>query len=171
MKTYGLRGTFNVNSGLFANRYNGVEKGQMTRDEALKLYVQEGIEVAIHGYQHISLAKVEPSFATFDVINDRKELECMFGKVIKGMAYANGSIHENAINILKTCGISYARTIDSTESFDLPETWLRMNPTCHHNNPKLMELVEQFLKGQEEEYFWDRKIRLFYLWGHSWEFD
>lgn len=82
MKTYGLRGTFNVNSGLFANRYNGVEKGQMTRDEALKLYVQEGKEVAIHGYQHISLAKVEPSFATFDVINDRKELECMFGIIL-----------------------------------------------------------------------------------------
>ncbi|MBQ7026227.1 MAG: polysaccharide deacetylase, partial [Peptococcaceae bacterium] len=42
--------------------------------------------------------------------------------------------------------------------------WLRLPATCHHNNSRLMELAEQFVAP-------DRKPKLFYLWGHSYEFE
>ncbi len=75
MKKNGLKGTFNVNGGLFSSEYKGVEKGRMTKQEALDLYLPNDMEVAIHGYKHLSLGFVEPALATYDVIEDRKELE------------------------------------------------------------------------------------------------
>ena len=45
-------------------------------------------------------------------------------------------------------------------------------PTAHHNNPKLKEYVEKFVSLREDKlYSASRFPRLFYLWGHSYEFD
>ena len=88
------------------------------------------------------------------------------------MAYANGSYNDDVVNILGCCGIEYSRTTVSTEKFDMPTDWLRLPATCHHKNPKLMELARQFVEIPESEgYFWRNKPRLFYVWGHSYEFD
>lgn len=170
MSKYGLKGTFNINGGMFGAEPT-VDKGRMTADEALKLYTESGNEVAVHGYKHLSLAEVDSAVAINDVIEDRKTLETLFGKVIKGMAYANGSYNDEVVQILKLCGISYSRTVVSTEKFDLPTDWLKLPATCHHNNPRLMELAKQFVEEEKESYYWRRKPRLFYLWGHSYEFD
>ena len=62
MQKYGLKGTFNINSGLFDDKYEGVEKGRMTVKEALELYNNSGMEVAVHGYKHFSLARVIKTF-------------------------------------------------------------------------------------------------------------
>ena len=46
-------------------------------------------------------------------------------------------------------------------------------PTAHHDNPALMEYADQFLSLQPDApnaYFATRIPRLFYLWGHSYEF-
>ena len=75
MQKYGLKGTFNINGGLFGDKYEGVEKGRMTKEEALDLYLPSGMEVAIHGYRHLSLSSVDTSLALDDVITDRKALE------------------------------------------------------------------------------------------------
>lgn len=171
MQKYGLKGTFNINGGLFGDKYEGVEKGRMTKEEALDLYLPSGMEVAIHGYRHLSLAAIDTSLALEDVITDRKTLENMFGKVIKGMAYANGSCSDEVVDLLEKSGVSYSRTTVSTEKFDLPSDWLRLPATCHHNNPKLMELAQEFVEQEEPWYYWSRKLQLFYLWGHSYEFD
>lgn len=171
MKKNGLKGTFNVNGGLFSSEYKGVEKGRMTKQEALDLYLPNDMEVAIHGYKHLSLGFVEPALATYDVIEDRKELEKTFGQIIKGMAYANGNTNDDVVDILKKSGVSYSRTTITTEKFDIPNDWLRLPTTCHHDNPRLMELAKQFVEMKEYYYFWGTKLQLFYLWGHSYEFD
>ena len=44
-------------------------------------------------------------------------------------------------------GVAYARTVKSTEKFDLPTDWLRLPATCHHNNPRLMELAKKFVEN------------------------
>ena len=88
------------------------------------------------------------------------------------MAYANGSYNDEVVKALECCGIEYSRTTVSTEKFDMPTDWLRLPATCHHRNPRLMELAHQFVEIPENEgYFWRNKPRLFYLWGHSYEFD
>lgn len=170
MKRHGLKGTFNINSGLFSDSYNGVEKGRMTKEECLDLYVASGMEVAIHGYRHISLTKVESALALNDIVTDRKELEKMFGRVVTGMAYAFGTFNDDIVSFIGKAGVNYARTTISTEKFDIPSDWLRLPTTCHHNNPRLMELAKEFVESTERNY-WHGTLKLFYLWGHSYEFD
>ena len=168
MQKNGLKGTFNVNSGLFPQ-----ESGwHMTAEEALDLYTGAGMEVAVHGQFHLSLANVDSAVAANDVLQDRLALEKLFGCIVKGMAYANGSYDDNVVDILKMCGIEYARTVVETESFELPTDWLRLYSTCHHNNPKLLELVKAFLEAKPDPLRHQKYTpKLFYLWGHSYEFD
>jgi hypothetical protein len=167
----GLKATFNINSGIFSSEFSGEERGRMTKEEVFELYNNSGHEVAVHGYKHLSLDAVAPAQATYDVLKDREELEKMFGHIIRGMAYANGAYDDTVVEIVKNCGILYSRTVISTEKFDIPTDWLRLPATCHHNNPKLMELAKSFIETPLSEYNWGRNPRLFYLWGHSYEFD
>ncbi len=168
---YGIKATFNLNSGLFSQEKSDVEEGRMTKEEVLDLYLNSSHEVAVHGFKHLSLSEVDPAVATIDVVKDRSELEKLFGRIIKGMAYANGAYNDTVVDILKNSGISYCRTVVSTENFIIPEDWLRMPATCHHKNPKLMDLAKDFLEAPLANYSWSRNPRLFYLWGHSYEFD
>ena len=104
------------------------------------------------------------------MIADREKLENLFGCIIKGMAYANGSYSKQTVEILEKCGINYARTTAHTEDFSIPTDWLMMPATCHHNHPRLMELAKRFIEAGETGYHWANKPMLFYLWGHSFEF-
>ena len=85
---------------------------------------------------------------------------------MRGMAYPYGTWNDTVIAALRTCGIAYARTVVSTNDFRLPENWLRLNPTCHHGSPQLMELAQKFIGDRVS-----RAPYLFYLWGHAYEFD
>jgi len=163
---YGLKCTFNLNAGLFA-KVSG-ENRRLTQDEAVKLYANTSHEIAIHGYNHLSLGEIDSARASLDVAKDRESLESLFGRIIKGMAYANGSYSDNAVEVLKNNGINYARTVVQTGDFAIPNDWLRLPSTCHHANPNLMSYVEKFLSFQDA---WNARPKLFYLWGHSYEFE
>ena len=166
---YGIKATFNINSGLFAKEEGG---RRLTEKQAVALYKDSVHEVAVHGVMHLSLADVSSDVGLLDVINDRCNLEKLFDRIIKGMAYANGSYDDKVVEMLKICKINYARTTNSTHNFAIPNDWLRLPATCHHNDPLLMELADKFL---EDEYnirsFWWNRPKLFYLWGHSYEFN
>jgi peptidoglycan/xylan/chitin deacetylase (PgdA/CDA1 family) len=171
MQKYGLKGTFNINSGCFAEKYEGIERGRMTKEEALDLYLSSGMEVAMHGYRHFSLASVDTALAIEDILTDRKALENMFSRVINGLAYANGSYTDEIIELLKKIGIEWARVVGQSEKFDLPTDWMKWQGTCHHDNPRLMELAKEFVEQKAHWYYWGRNLQLFYIWGHSYEFD
>ena len=74
------------------------------------------------------------------------------------------------VDCIKNCGIKYGRTTVTTHSFELPDDHLRLNPTCHHADPKLPELAKRFFMLDVFEHPWRIKPLLFYLWGHSYEF-
>lgn len=169
MKKHGLKGTFNVNSGLFLEDDSKRETyfGRMTVEEAKKLYINSGNEVAVHGYLHKSLGRITAPEATYDVLKDRECLEKIFGYPMRGMAYAFGTYNEEIINVLESCGIVYSRTTKSTHGFTLPANWHELHPTCHHNDPELMNLLEDFLAAEP----YPARAMMFYLWGHSYEFD
>ena len=97
---------------------------------------------------------------------DRARLEELFGTIIRGHAYPYGKYSDTVVDILRKSGIVYARTTQSTEKFELPKEPLCWHPTCHHKNPKLMELLDTFLALEKA-----RTPQVFYLWGHSYEFD
>lgn len=167
LNRYGIKCTFNINSGVFAEKDVG---RRLTKERAIALYKNSGHEVAVHGVKHFSLAEVPEEIAVAEVLEDRKNLEETFGCIVKGMAYANGSFNDETVEILKRCGVKYARTTVSTEKFNIPEDWLRLPATCHHNNPRLSELADEFLKDTTG-YFLRRNPKLFYLWGHSYEYN
>ena len=165
---YGLKCTFNLNSELFAKETGG---RYMTKEQVSKLYKDSPHEIAVHGAKHLSLAEVPVETATHDVIADRENLEKQFSRIIKGMAYANGSYDDTVVEILKKCGIKYSRTVNDSGKFELPTDWLRLSATCHHTAADLDELTEKFLAEKEVDYYWSNSPKLFYLWGHSYEFN
>ena len=165
MKKNGLKGTFNINSGLYAPE--GECKGnRMSKKEALDLYLNSDMEVAVHGLTHPFLEQLPQNLCTYEILQDRINLEADFVCMIRGMAYPYGATSDSVVAALKQCGIVYARTTISTEQFAIPVDWLRLPTTCHHSNPRLMELAYNFV---EKDFF--REPGLFYLWGHSYEFD
>ena len=167
---YGIKCTFNLNSGLWAPEGHVWPKGhihrRMTFSRALELYMDSGHEVAVHGATHASFTGLSGPLLVREVLEDRKALEDMFHTVVRGAAYPYGAFNAAACEVLKNCGIEYCRTVNSTHRFQLPDNWLTLHPTCHHDDPLLGELTDRFLK---EPAYWDCK--LFYLWGHSYEFE
>ena len=171
---YGLKCTFNINSYYLEEEERSYAPGQvhrrMARREATEVYskaIANGHEVATHGYSHPFLDKLPSEMISYEIVEDRKRLEEMFGKIIKGHAYPYGATSANVVEVLRNCGILYARTTAATKRFDIPTDWLRLPSTCHHNEPSLMQLADQFL-NEPSRY---PNPRLFYLWGHTYEFD
>ena len=70
-------------------------------------------------------------------------------------------------------GIVYARTLaGDNDSFKLPEDWYAWMPTAKHTNPQILEYARKFVDLQiEGQYIANHWPRLFYMWGHSYEFD
>ncbi|MGN1206760.1 MAG: polysaccharide deacetylase family protein [Eubacteriales bacterium] len=170
MRENGLKGTFNLDSGLYAPEGTVYPAGtihrRMTRSACLDTYRDSGMEVALHGAHHPFLTQMPREAMLAEIASDRRTLENDFGTLVRGAAYPFGDYNDDVVEALRLSGVAYCRTTVSTEHFDIPTDWLRMPATCHHNNPRLTELSEEFLR---EEY-WGRP-RLFYLWGHSYEFD
>ncbi|MBQ8894446.1 MAG: polysaccharide deacetylase family protein [Clostridia bacterium] len=164
---HGMKGTFNLNSGVFKNE---IKPGSNTMpvDEITALFADGRHEVAVHGLTHPFLEALPPAICTHEVLQDRLNLEQRFGRIVRGMAYPMGTYSDEAVDCLKACGILYARTTEYTEKFNIPTDWLRLPATCHHNNPRLMELAECFAAPAPKH---DPRPKLFYLWGHTYEFD
>lgn len=170
MDKYGLKGTFNINSGLYLPEDAVRQKyyGRMKLSEAQELYINSGHEIAVHGFNHPFLERLKWDEATYEVLEDRRCIEKDYGVIARGMAYPFATYNDDVVEILKRCGICYSRTAKSTEGFRFPENWLTLHPTCHHKNPKLMELAKHFAEDRSR-YISDNWM--FYLWGHSYEFD
>lgn len=170
MAKHGLKGTFNLNSAAYASEGKVWPAGQihrrMSKSQATNLYAQSGQEVAIHAAEHGDLAALPPAAAVWQVMKDKDSLEQQFGRIIRGMAYPFGTVTDALAQTLAGCGIAYARTTVSTGRFALPENWLKLPATCHHNDPALMERAHHFVEDPVPRQPW-----LFYLWGHSYEFE
>lgn len=168
MNQYGMKGTFNLNSGLFGKKerqiINGIDTdfSRIEAEEVKSLYA--GHEVASHTLTHPSLTGLPSNMGAKEVLKDRSNLEILTGELIRGFAYPYGTYNEKVEEILSACGIEYARTVCSTGGFELPQDFLEWHPTCHHESPKLMELAERFCTEKA------RRPEVFYLWGHSYEF-
>ena len=168
MDRHGIKGTFNINGRDFtADRPESWNHERLSRDAALKLYNTPSHEVAVHSYTHPFLEQLPAGNAAWEIVKDRETLEEMFGTIVRGMAYPMGTYSDDVVQTLKQCGVVYSRTTRSTYDFALPTDWLRWHPTCHHREKELNELCERFLSLQIGR----RAPRLFYLWGHSYEFD
>ncbi len=167
---HGLKGTFNVNSGRFSEEgFSGTGKrSYLSGAEIAARFADSAHEIAVHAYDHSWLNSQDQATVCLEILRDRERLERLMGRIVKGMAYPYGATNDRVVEALRCCGISYSRTTVSTGKFDLPADWLRLPATCHHNDPRLMELGERFVNAAPRA---DRGVALlFYVWGHSYEF-
>lgn len=166
---YGIKATFNVNSGRYLPEDAVREKfdGRMKLSEAKELYTNSGHEVALHCFTHPFLEKLDTAEVIYEVTEDRKDIEKQYGQIARGLAYPLGSYSDAVVDVLEKCHIAYARTTKNTHSFKFPENWLTLHPTCKHADESLGELIRKFVEMPNRY----RDVEMFYLWGHSYEFD
>ena len=169
MRRHGVKATFNVNSGMFAQEprpKNESSRNRLTLQECLDLYGDD-MEIAIHGSRHPYWNKLPTACAMADIMDDRRALEEATGKLIRGGAYPYGTWNDDVVKILHLAGIEYCRTTKSTKSIRMNvDDWVTYHPTCHHREPELMKLAEQFTEKENVT----ANLWLFYVWGHTYEF-
>ena len=171
LNKYGLKATFNLNSGMLGLtrtlERNGktVDHNKIQPSQVKELYA--GHEVAVHTLMHLTLPPLSEEAIVYQVEEDRKALESLVGYPIVGMAYPNGPNDDRVAEIIeKNTPIGYSRTVTSTYDFTpQKKNLLRYNPTVYYVEPQLDDLVERFLSEDTDV------DRLLYIWGHSYEMD
>lgn len=177
---YGLKATFNLNGGIR-------DEVRIPVEEWKELYA--GHEIASHSLTHPTISRCSTSEIITELVEDRLALEKIFDTPILGHAFPNGSVSAEIRQLLKDLGFLYGRTITdsyclvrATEyakqvdnnqlpvvgeitGFEFPEDFYAWNPTCHHNHD-LLGYGKKFLELTKKQYTY-----LFYVWGHSYEFD
>lgn len=166
---YGMKATFNLNTGIQTPESNfeieGVYINRMKQEGLEELY--RGHEIATHGLTHAAPTGMTKEQLDEEFLTDMSNIECIYGTYPVGMAYAYGCVDDEVVKYLKSIGIKYGRTVEASHSFEIPKEPLKLKATCHHNDDMLFELAEKFLKAEPKE----NEQMLFYVWGHSYEFD
>lgn len=154
---YGIKGTFHLNSGLVN------QAGRIGQKEIQNLY--QGHEVSAHTATHPTIARCPKEQIVDELLTDRIRLENIVGYPVRGLSYPNGSHNKQIRELLPHLGYEYARVVQETQSFGLPEDLFRWQATCHHNH-NIIDLGTRFAKLYKQQYLY-----LMYVWGHSYEFD
>ena len=175
LSDHGLKATFNF-CNMERTRKNGI-----TTQDVKDFFLGRGHEIATHGYEHIAPGIGRPIEVIQDIINCRLHLESEFGMIIRGMAYPDSGITrfdgDNSYAVvreyLKDLDIAYVRTLlGDNDLFRLPNDWYAWMPTAHHDNPQFFEYADKFLNMDVLNASDSRRqSRLFYVWGHSYEFE
>ncbi|MBO5280170.1 MAG: polysaccharide deacetylase family protein [Clostridia bacterium] len=175
LNKYDLKGTFNLNSGRFGRDKDTLNIGgkivnhhKVNAADVRSIY--EGHEIAAHTIDHPRLPGIADDAEIIrQVEEDRLRLSELAGYEVVGFAYPCGGVNNDdrvAKLIKEKTGIKYCRTITSNYSFDIQENLYRFNPSVYHMEfERMLELGEKFLKLESD------KQQLFYIWGHSYEFD
>jgi len=167
---HGIRGTFNINTGMYLPEDAQRERyyGRLKRSEALALYKDSAHEVAVHSLTHPFLETLKKPQVLVEILEDRKNIEAQYGTLARGMAYPMGTYSDMVVEALEAAGICYSRTARTTQNVRFPENWLEWDATCHHDDPNFMALARRFV---EEPIHYESDAWLFYVYGHSYEFD
>ncbi len=172
---YNLKATFNLNSELLGQTgslvRNGVHVNHTKNNPNDVKYIYDGHEVAVHTLTHPNLVNIEDDNEVLrQVEQDRINLSELVGYEVEGMAYPCGGKNCNSrvANIIKNnTVIKYARTIDTTKSFEPFEDLYQYKGTLYHHEDwnMLFDMGNKFLELDADT------PKIFYIWGHSYEFD
>lgn len=171
---YGLKATFNLNSGLLGSG-GGLVRENITvahvkpRPQEIK-NIYKGHEVAAHTVTHPFLPNMSDDEIIEQVEKDRIALSELVEYEVRGFAYPGGGINFNervADVIRNNTGVKYCRTTVSSGDFEPQEDLFVFKPTVYHHEEfdKLFQLGEKFVNLKTD------KPQIFYIWGHAYEFD
>lgn len=157
---YRLKCTFNLNS-------ECDWKGRIPAEQYAEVYKNH--EVAVHTLTHPYLKDLDNDEIVRQIEQDRINLERVVGYPIRGMAYPYGSgmVDDRVLSLVKSkTKILYARATKPTYNFEIQTELLNFEPTIHHSQfDKLFELAQEFIELKPDS------PKIFYIWGHTYEFD
>lgn len=172
---YGLKATFNINSELLGKPGKLIRNGVEVRHDKIApesvATIYAGHEVAAHTLTHPFLPRTADAEVIRQVEEDRKNLSALCGYEVVGMAYPGGGPggnHDARVEklIRENTGIKYARGVETNASFALQKDLIAFVPTVYHlDTDKMFALAKEFLESTPST------PALFYIWGHSYEFD
>lgn len=172
---YGLKGTFNINSGHFGKDMSFVRDGvhvshkRFAKKDIAGVYKNH--EVAAHTLTHPNLTGLAEKDIIRQVEEDRLALSDIVGYEVYAMAYPGGGVNndDRVAKVLRDyTGVKFARTTTSTFNFDKQTNLYRFDPTVYQHGDgikKTREAAERFFELSPDE------PQLLYIWGHSFELD
>ena len=172
LNKYNLKCTFNLNSGTLGKGGHLVREGVdvdhiKVKPEDVK-HIYQGHEIAVHTVSHPDLTKLSEEEIVREVEEDRKTLSELAGYEVKGMAYPGGRVDDRVVELIKNrTGVEYSRCATTTKSFEPFTDLLRYEGTLYHHQDwdMLFDMGKKFLELKAES------PKVFYIFGHAYEFD
>lgn len=167
MNQYGLKGTFNLNSGLMETEFewthrNGMIVKRLPTSVVAELYKNH--EVASHTLTHPYLSQLTESEVMEEMSKDKENLERLTGKPVLGFG---GPFHHWSpmiVECAKRCGFEYARNAEERYCYAPPEEYYYWAAGTYHVMPGFRPFVEGFFETEEE-------LALCQIVGHTYDLD
>lgn len=159
----GIKGTFNLNSGLedFVWEFEGKPVIRQKLSETVEQY--RGHEVASHTLTHPWLNSLTPPQLSREVGEDCAAIKAIFGLEQIGFGVPFTACDEREIRIIKKYA-RYIRLSAFTDSFALPEDEYHIPIHSLYNDPDVREKIAKFANSA-------LPVSLFVMAGHSYELE
>lgn len=167
LNKYGLKGTFNLNSGLLKQEFTwthacGLPVKRLSEDAVKDLY--DGHEVACHTYSHPYMDQYSETDVLREIGADRFFLERLFGREVAGYATPFYYFSDLIASCVWQCGLEYARISETDLSFAPRKDYYHWKGGLFHEDPGMEDYVEHFLTTEEE-------LAICQIVGHTYDLD
>lgn len=167
LNQYGLKGTFNLNSGLMKQEFEWVhENGMVVKrlPEAVVQRLYTGHEVASHTYSHPYMDALSRGDILSQMAADRFFLQQLTRQEVAGFAVPFLHYSPLIADCARECGFAYARISEESHSYLPPEDHFWWRGGKFHWDGDLEDYVAGFLQT-------DIELALCQLVGHSYDLD
>lgn len=167
MNKYGLKGTFNLNSGLMETEFawthpNGMTVKRLPTTVVAELYKNH--EVASHTLTHPYLSSLTEEQILEEMAKDKENLERLTGKPVLGFG---GPFHHwgpEVVACVQRCSFEYGRNAEERYCYAPPEDDYCWSAGTYHVMPGFRDFVEGFFHTDEE-------LALCQIVGHTYDLD
>lgn len=164
LNRYGIRGTFNLNSGLEDFVWEFEDRFPVRRQILADIGDQyAGHEIAGHSLHHHRLDQLSPPQLRREVEEDAERLKEMFSLENIGFGVPFTVCGEREVKIIKRL-VRYIRLSEFSDSFALPEDEYHIPIHGLYNDPDIREKLQRFAES-------DLPVSLFVMAGHSYELE
>ena len=164
LNKYGMKATFNLNSGLEDFVWYFEDRFPVRRQKLAETVEQyRGHEIASHTLTHPWLNSLTPPQLSREVGEDCAALKEIFGLEEIGFGVPFTACDEREIRIIRKYA-KYIRLSEGSDSFALPEDPFHIPIHGLYNDADIREKIARFAEN-------DLPVSVFVLAGHSYEFE
>lgn len=164
LNQYGIKGTFNLNSGLEDFVWQFEDRFPVRRQILSQIGDQyRGHEIASHSLHHHRLDQLTPPQLRREVEEDAQRLKEVFGLKEIGFGVPFTFCNDREVKIIRKL-VRYIRQSEFSDSFALPVDEYHIPIHGLYNDPNIREKLARFAQS-------DLDVSLFVMAGHSYELE